>query len=66
MPALGEPSSYIPKAASAENSRKSEPGSSRRSIALAGGELISPAMLFERFGAAAGSHRDETLAQLGD
>jgi hypothetical protein len=33
---------------------------------LAGGELISPAMLFDCFGAPAGSHRNEALAQLCD
>ncbi len=34
--------------------------------AFARGELIAPAMLFDRFGASAAAHAGEPLAQLGD
>ena len=34
--------------------------------ALPGGELVAPAVFLDRFGTAAGSNRDEALAQLRD
>ena len=64
IPAAGESSPYMPSAASAESSRKAEPGIDQPFDALARGELVALAMLRDRLRAAAGANRDQTLAQL--